>query len=641
MFKVSTVTGFEFLKKFLKKDAYLRKYNIIFLCIAVFGIFYYANRAQFAGSAVHITMYEKGKQKLNPQLYFAEKGEGLSESNSRFAFKQKNNTYYFRIPNIKNLAILRFDPDKNPGKTIVIKKISIVSYSFLYIYHYSVDLTFLKPIDQVKIFKKNNHLLTFLTTGNDSRFYMQFPFKLLDTKLNFHIYFLLTYLIAICIIFYLWKLSNDFTLLGKMWQAKIILYAVFFAFVLFKLSYYHSHIKTGHPPDELAHLAYIDFVAKNKSFIPKFENMFMVHNKKEGNYLSHPPLYYQLLAYFYSPSSNFKENIMYLRSISSLIYIFSILLIFYIGLNMKNSILGDFVFLTLVTSIPMHAYIGASLSNDILALLSASLFAIALRNILDQNFKPNTIILLFLGIFLAFFSKLTVFLLVIFALFYFILSEFLIKKQKIIITKKQWFFIGASAIVVLIPIIYYQSFIYLKYHGIRPSFKLTHTKEFYQSHFYVPPEVRQHLTAYQWYLRMKQILKEGWFGIQSHHSLMKYNLKSYLGLFVLHIFALIAFFSPQKKYKKNIYYLLGKYTLLSILSVLFVHYIFTYNNHLKNGYMGGLQARYYLPFAFSFAILGSIFADRFHKCFWWTVLVSIICLHAIYSDFCYFLLYYH
>jgi len=615
------------------------KYIVLaLLVVSAFLILFFVDIKSFSSSKVLITMSEQNKKTLKPKIYYAGPKDNLSEDKARKPYKNILNTYIFSIPSYHQIAQLRFDPDATPNKLIALKKILIVSNEFFHTKYYVADLKELSPIADIHDFKTKNGVVSFKTTGADPRLNIKLPIKSTQIQTNCHLDFFLKYILTVLLVVFLWHLSYSHQFNNYM-NMKIILYALFFALILFKVFYYQHHIRIGHPPDELAHLAYVDFVSKNNAIIPKFENMQMVHNPKEGNYLSHPPLYYQIMAKFYNPYLNIKQNILTLRSISALLYVFAIMIIFYMGIDMKTTILGDLVFLTLISSIPMHAYIGASLSNDTLAILSAAICAFALKHLIEKQYTSANFALLGFSVLLAYFSKLTVALLVLLAIAYYAFDTFIIKYKFNKLNKKQLIQIVLILFLASIPICCYQLYIWFHYHGIRPSFKLTHHQEFLNSHFFVPLEIRKHLTIYEWYLRMKLYLTQGWFGIQSHHSLVKANWKAYSGLLFLHIFALFALFS-SKNIKQNTYFKLGKYSLISLFSMLLIQFVFSYNNHLHNGYMGGLQARYSLPFSFSFAFLAACFVNNFKNFFWWNILVILICVHAIYSDFCYFILYY-
>ncbi len=107
----------------------------------------------------------------------------------------------------------------------------------------------------------------------------------------------------------------------------------------------------------------------------------------------------------------------------------------------------------------------------------------------------------------------------------------------------------------------------------------------------------------------------------------------------MHIFAIMALFIKCQDDKKS-YCVLGKLSLLALFSVMAVQVTFSYTAHLHSGYTGGLQVRYLLPFMLAFAIMASIFVDRFRKIFFFNILIIVLCIQALYSDFFYFLKYY-
>jgi len=320
--------------------------------------------------------------------------------------------------------------------------------------------------------------------------------------------------------------------------------------------------------------------------------------------------------------------------IKPFILYFPFMLILYIGFKAELGILGDFVFLSFLGSVPMYAYIGASISNDTLAFLGAALFALGLIRLIERDYTTLTYGLLAIGIGIAYFSKLTAALLIFFALLFFLIH---------MVLTKQWIHLGKTHLVllgaILIPILYYQLSIILEYHALVPTFNVTHPKQYLDSPFFVPEQFRQHLTPMQWFERMVHYIQGGWFGIHSHHSFTKPDWTGYWGLLLLHLFALAALFMPCPEEKRG-YCLLGKMTLLAVFAVLIIQYFFSYKAHLHSGYLGGLQPRYLLPFMFGFAIMASIFTERFKRWFWFNIAVILICIHAIYSDFFYFLQYY-
>jgi len=579
-----------------------------------------------------ITMENTNKSVMNPQIYFTTEGKEYTEDKSRKAFKIKNNKYFFALPDLSQIQYARLDPTMRK-MDITITDIKFIHSGWRNTSIFDMPVKNLLPQYQIEAYKKTLKNVHFRTSGNDPQLNMHFNFKRLSTaKNNYFIPLLLSILIYI-ICFYLYKiyLTSE---LNTFLTAKLILYSLFFALALFKVDYYKENVRFGYPPDELAHLSYVNHVHTHDNLITKFETMHMLNNTQAGNYLSHPPLYYKILNLAYDENYSIRQNVDNFRTVSMLIFLASFLLLLYLGFASDIGLLAHFVYLSFISSIPMFAYLGGSINNDSLAIFGGLVFIIGLKRLLEQNYTTMTYFILGIGIFIAYFSKLTAAILIFFALlFYFI---YLFKTREIPkITKGQ---IGLL-LMFIAPILYYQTYIIMTYHALVPTFNVTFPMQYLHSGFFIPEKYRHYLSHFEWLKRMQHYIEGGWFGIHSHHSFTKDSVWQYIGLLLLHIFALFALFFRCKKENRS-FYLIGKIALLSFFSVLIVQYFQSYNVHLHKGYMGGLQPRYLLPFMFAFAIMASIFVERFSKYFLFTLLVIVLCIQALYSDFFYFLKYY-
>ncbi len=558
---------------------------------------------------------------LSPKIYYTFNNEPFSEKNSISKTLSKGSSYYFNLP--KHLELIRFDPTVRSNVDIVIHDILVLKNRWFNESMYKIDLNSIKPKFQVKDFNISKGIIKFNTTGRDSQLIFSFkPIKLYSQK-NYHFEFLMLSAIISLIIIYLLEIYKTKEFNDNL-LTKIILYSLFLGFISFKAYYYKENIHFGYPPDETYHYKYVEYVNNNLSFTPKFEEM--------PHYLAHPPLYYEIVSTQLSKNKSKRENVNNIRTLSMLIFILATLLILYLGFSSNLTILGDFVYLSFISSIPMFAYIGGSISNDNLAILGAIIAVIGLKRLIDKKYNFSTYLIVAIGGLLAYFAKLTAAILLFFAVIYYILY-LLFTKEMPKITKKDIFVL----VLVLVPIIYYQASIMLKYHAITPTYNVTHPKEFLESSFYTPPEYRVHLTKLEWAKRMLHYIQGGWFGIHSHHSFGHEKWSGVFSLVILHTFAIFALLFRCK----NSFCKLGKITLLALFSVLVVQFFFSYKAHINNGYMGGLQPRYVLPFMFAFAIMASVFVERFKKSFWFSIVVIAISIHAIYSDFFYFLLYYN
>ena len=599
------------------------KYSLIsFIAMILFfvGLMYQQN-----GITMIVTMETEQGYVLNPKIYFSGEGQELSEHNSRVSTKIKNNQYHFSIPDINTIKYMRFDPTTKSIPNISIQNISIIRRNWFKILRYNIPLSQVTSHRQIKDFNKTTKNITFSTLGNDPQLSIDFKVQTLHKS---HIIPLITLFISLFIVIILGYLGYIYTTqeLSENLITKIILYSLFFSFILFKTVYYKEHIRFGYPPDEIMHLKYINYVNTHHEIVPSFEKM--------PHYLSHPPLYYQFLSLIHDENSSNKENISHYRTLSMMLYVMTVLLILYLGFSTSMGILGHFVYLCVLTAIPMHSYLGGSITNDTLAMLGAVLAIIGFKRLLEENYHTLTYFILGLGGFLAYFSKLTAALLLFFALVFF-LMQMIYTRKWIQISKNQLLLLALF----LAPILYYQASIMLEYHALVPTYNHTHPKAYLTSGFFVPEQYRLHLNLSQWFERMLHYIQGGWFGIHSHHSFGHAQWNGVMGLVVAHILAISAFFFRCKEANRS-YCILGKMTLFSVFAVLVVQFIFSYKSHLSAGYLGGLQPRYLLPFMFAFAIMASLFVERFKQFFLFNIFIIVMCIHTLYADFFYFLQYY-
>jgi hypothetical protein len=521
---------------------------------------------------------------------------------------------------------MRFDPTTKIIPDISIQNISIIRRNWFKVLRYNIPLTQVTSHRQIKDFKNLKKSIKFSTLGNDPQLNIDFKVKVLPKSYIIPLITLLISLIIIMILGYLWYIYRKEEMSESL-ITKIILYSVFFSFIIFKTVYYKDNIHFGYPPDEIMHLKYIQYLEKNDfEIVPSFEKM--------PHYLSHPPLYYEFLSLVTDKNISSKENISHYRTLSMLLYVMTILLILYLGFSTALGNLGHFIYLSIITAIPMHSYLGGSITNDTLGMFGAILAILGLKRLLEENYHTMTYFLIGLGGFLAYFAKLTSALLLFLALVFFLI-RMLYTRKWIRITKKQVLLL----ILFLIPVLYYQISIMLNYHALVPTYNHTHPEAYLKSSFFVAEEFRQNLSHTQWFERMLHYIQGGWFGIHSHHSFGHPTWIGVLGLVILHIIALLALFLPSKETQKSITSI-GKMTLLALFGVLIIQYFFSYKSHINAGYLGGLQPRYLLPFMFSFAIMASLFVERFKAYFFFNIFIIAVCIHALYSDFFYFLQYY-
>ena len=549
-------------------------------------------------------------------------------------------SFNYKMPNIKKNYFLRFDPSKRKG-IFTLNNVKVHKNIWFSRQTYTVPLQNIKAMQHIAVISQNDSL-QFKVTDNDPQFEIELKKNLKNltyqkTSFFYRPYldkFLISLLFTI-VLFIVFRIFREIVRSKSLHLAlKLFLYSAVFIFAIVKTSHYINTVVAFHPPDEGQHLAYVKYLHQNNSIvIPRFEEMRNLKDTRY-NYLSHPPLYYHILNFAFDKDVTTNMNLPLFRHISRLIFLFSFLLLLYIGWQVKFRPIGDVVYLSIISSVPLFAYLGASINNDNLAFLGAALFFVSFFNLVKKKYTNTTYFILGLSLFIAYFAKLTVVIFIFISLVFYLFYLFY-KREMIKISVLQVFILACFSI----PILYYQWHIYTYYHTLMPGFNITNPTEFLNSSYYVDESKRIYLSAYEWFLKMSSFSFVGWFNIQSHHHFFKSNWMDYIGAVSIQLFAVLSLFCKcEEKYKTVC--IVGKITLLAFISVFIIQYFFTYSNHIKYGYMGGTQSRYLLPFLASIALMSAIFANRYSKNIWSYTFIALLCLHAIYSDFFYFLLYY-
>lgn len=601
---------------------------------AVFGIFFIFILALFDNkNTMILTMTSNTCQPFNAEVYYTKIGIAFNDNKVSHIDKIRGNKYYFTLPDFKEINYARLDPARHKRNITIQKNVQIIVSEWFTTTLYTADITKSEVGQQIDDYQVTSKGIQFKTTGRDPQLNINLNRTFIHSSRNFHIDTLIMSLLIYLVIVFLYKLYKTEEFSDKL-SAKLILYTLFLFFSLFKVDYYKDHVHITYVPDTIAHLSYIEDMHEKPVLFPKFENMYMITNKNAGNYLGHPPLYYLLMNVVYDKNYSVTGNIENFRMLNLMIFMASILLMLCLGFGMKMSFLAHFTYLTLLTSLPMHAYLGSAITNDNLAIFGGILFLVGFQNFIKEKYTFSTYLTIGLGIFIAFFSKLTAALLILFAGIFYIL--YMLKNK--IIPKFTLADIVVLALLIM-PVFAYQIYILLHYHAIVPTLNVTHPEEYLHSVYYIPEALRHYKTPIEWLGIYWHYIHAGWFGIDSFHSFYKLSIMGFIGLFILHLMAFAALAFKCNK-SKRADCLLGKLSLLALITVSIIQVLFSYKAHLHSGYLGGLQPRYLLPFMVSFAIMASIFVDRFSKSFIFSILIILICIQALYSDFFYFLKYY-
>ncbi|UZW14614.1 hypothetical protein OSC52_01855 [Clostridium pasteurianum] len=389
----------------------------------------------------------------------------------------------------------------------------------------------------------------------------------------------------------------------------ILIYLLAFLFFGFKMLFYSEHV--GRFPDEITHISYISYLEKSHEIIPNFKNMTILQEVKSIdsttsaytfgsnlNYLGHPPLYYQIMRLSGSikiDNNSVIVNLVKLRHFNMIFSSLAIILILYIGYTRinKNPLLHC-LYAVIVISVPMLAYDSAGINNDNLALLGLSVFVLGLLRFSEKNRNFSTYLIISLGVFLSFMSKLTTGLVVFISLLLYIVL--LIIKEK-----NLWFLISKKAFFTLpiyILTAMYYIIVYFQTGTIMPTYKALDPQGYYASDFYVAVENRMHMDFVDYISYFSKNFLRSWTGIASHVSLIKEDSLlsiNNIGLLALLIVPVILIFKVKKSTKKHSDVLALIAVYLGIVISIVIQCLRAYNEFTNvSGYLGGFQSRYYL-----------------------------------------------
>lgn len=410
-------------------------------------------------------------------------------------------------------------------------------------------------------------------------------------------------------------------------------YLIYFtALVLFILQslYFARNNKFEYPPDEIRHLSYICHLKTTHQFFPDYEN-FHIYSRsgkesKRPNKLAHPPFYYHLMKFFAPENpADIMRSFRELRYINIIISSIGIIICFFIGFRLDLSLSFHILYSLSLISVPMLSYLAGAVNNDNLAFVGGSISLLGGIYLLED--RKIAFYLLGIGILISLLTKATAGIQVM--IFLIIIMGYWIWSDKRFNFSIHMIFLIFS---IFLPILYY-ILVKLQYGTFFPSG---------QGSINIPS---QYLKTVEYINHFFFRLWHSFTGIHSHHSIGKYSIFAnypYLIVLILAIFAL--FFIRKRslllKINKNIFSVV-KIGFISLILFMIVHFIEVYTTHLRTGYPGGIQARYYFPLVSSVFIIAYLPFGKSKRLSIFTFLFAlIILLGFLYTNFYYFLFIY-
>lgn len=374
-------------------------------------------------------------------------------------------------------------------------------------------------------------------------------------------------------------------------KVTVVLIVVFLSlfYLILGIGYSQSY-NPGFFPDEFAHMGYVVDVMKNN--FPDYNNG-LIYSSNKLNYLNHPALYYFIVGELAS-LLHLQDAFAYLgRYVNMAISLIIIALTCGMLYQTTQSRLATFVGGAFLLIIPMFVLLGSAVSNDQINVLGCTLVICGLLGLMEvhKDSKPLTSCIVFIcaGGIIASLSKATgslviVCLLVSVAIFNFSLLIKIIKK----ISVKQWLIITASIAIVVIYFVCTHSV----YSGFYPAPQGTPAAWFWIEH---PDAKRLPFSEF-----FGNFLNGNFVTLTipyGHVYIMDSEFRIFIVKVILIIVAVMAGCILLKKTTSNNDFYRVTFSFVMAFFIFFIIYLFTIRDmHLKTGYTGAMQARYFFGF---------------------------------------------
>ena len=398
---------------------------------------------------------------------------------------------------------------------------------------------------------------------------------------------------------------------------RILLWIYGLALLYYVLKQVYFAVWIGGFPDQMAHMSYLVYLSEHPTLFPDFraiqycslwsdQNGIAALWPQEGsiNIMVHPPLYYLIMNIFAGVrplgDGTYGVDVMRLRWMNIILSSSAVILAFRLGytrMKEKHPLVHVLYALAIVT-LPMLAYVGASLNNDNLAIFAMVIFFTGLLRYSEGKEDLKTYLLVGVGFFLGSFAKLTTALMFLIMLgVVLVMSIIRTKSLKLILNK---YF--------LVTLPFYLLFLVYEIHVKRtcgawqPSLLDLNPEYYYTTVFYVPPEQRVPMTFFQYVRTFVEGIGYSWSSLYCHNAEVTRIMKNLAWGIIYWIPVAAAVFAGFRSLIRRDGDKLPLPVALGFLGTLAYHFYSNWKGYPVSGYLGAVQARYYLgmivPFAF-------------------------------------------
>ena len=361
--------------------------------------------------------------------------------------------------------------------------------------------------------------------------------------------------------------------------------------------------------DQGNHLSYICYIARYPSLLPDFRAMtlynrvgtqdglarYAIYKGTLGN-MTHPPLYYLLMAFLGDirllPDGGALIDLTRLRVINMALSTGAITLAFYLGYTRIRSLspVTHALYAFAITTLPMLAYLGASVNNDNLALLALVIFFAGLLRYEEDQLDWRTYTLIGAGFLIGAMTKLTTALMCLLMLGTILILDVIRTKSLRLILNK-YFLIALPCFLLFLA---YELYIRKTYGSWQPTMYNLNPEYFYQTEFYTPPEKRLPLTFMMYVRRFTEGMGHTWSSFYGENPTL--NEKMHNGVFgaVYWIPVVMTVFAAVRGLIRKTKDRLALPVTVGFLGAMAYHFYSNWTGYPISGYLGGCQARYYL-----------------------------------------------
>ena len=400
-------------------------------------------------------------------------------------------------------------------------------------------------------------------------------------------------------------------------KRRILLWIYGAALLYFVLKQVYFAVWVGGFPDQLGHFSYLAWLSDHPTFLPDFRSISygVISGEHNGlpvlylrpvtvNNMLHPPLYYLLLNLTGGVRSlgdgYYTLDVLRLRFANIALSSATVILAFRLGYTRlkERPPLVHALYAMAVATLPMLAYVGASVNNDNLAYFAMAVFFTGLLRYSEGREDLKTYLLVGAGFFLGSFAKLTTALLCLIMLgVTLVMSVIRTKSLKLILNR--YFLLTLPCYLLFLL---YEIHVKKTCGTWQPSLLDLDPAYYYTTVFYVPPESRVPMTFFQYVRKFVEGLGYTWSSLYSHKPEVSAIMKNLAWGIVYWIPVAAAVFAGLRSLIRRDGDRLPLPVALGFLGTLAYHFYSNWKGYPVSGYLGALQARYYLgmmiPFAF-------------------------------------------